>query len=570
MLLSPFPLQSSEMRHFPPLVALTLIVGNWQAAPARTPARAAHAMVVSREAHATDIGVTILQSGGNAIDAAVAVGFALAVTHPAAGNLGGGGFMLVRLANGTTNFIDFRERAPQSASRDMYLGPDGKPTRDSIDGWRASGVPGTARGLELAWKKYGRKKWADLVEPAVELAARGFPVSYGLASSLKSAAKQLEPFADSRRVFLRNGNPYRPGETLVQPELAATLGRIAREGAKDFYDGETAQRLARAMKEHGGAMTLADLRTYAAVERKPLTGRYRGYDIITAPPPSSGGVGILEMMGMLEGSGYEKTGAGSAATIHYMAEAMRRYFADRSEYLGDPDFVRVPVAGLLNKDYLARLRNSIDPERATPSAQLGPGRPPAYESGETTHYSIVDAEGNAAAVTYTLNNSYGSGVTAPGLGFLLNDEMDDFAAKPGAPNLFGLIQGEANAIAPRKRPLSSMTPTIVLRDGRPALVVGSPGGPTIISTVLEVILNFVDFGMSVADAVDWPRVHHQWMPDTLYVEPGISPDTVALLEKRGHHVRTRRSIGEVAAIAVAGGALEGAADPRSEGKAAGY
>ena len=552
------------------LLPLLLTLTNSQAGWARQPVRARHALVVTRESHATDAGLSVLRAGGNAVDAAVAVGFALAVTHPAAGNLGGGGFMLIRFADGRTTFLDFRERAPEKASRDMYLDTDGKPTRDSLVGYRAAGVPGTVRGLELASRKYGRNKWAKLLAPAIKLAAQGFPVSYGLARSLQSSRKLLERFPDSKRIFLRNGRFYEPGEVLLQPELAATLKRIASQGAQEFYEGETARRLVEAMTRNGGLWTLSDLKNYAVVERKPLTGRYRGYDLITAPPPSSGGVGILEMMGMLEGSGYEKSGAGSAATVHYLTEVMRRYYADRAEYLGDPDFVRVPMAGLLNPQYLARLRKSIDPERATPSAQVHAGNPAAYESSQTTHYSIVDADGNAVALTYTLNGGYGSGVTAPGLGFLLNNEMDDFAAKPGAPNNDGLVYGQANAIQPRKRPLSSMTPTIVLRDGRLYLVLGSPGGPRIITTVLEVLLNVFDFGMNVQEAADWPRFHHQWLPDKLYMERGFSPDTIRLLEARGHTVENARSIGEVAAILLNGAWLEGAADSRTEGKAAGY
>jgi len=556
------------MRYLP-LLAVLLTFASPEALLARQPVRARRAMVVSREAHATDAGLAVLRAGGNAVDAAVAVGFALAVTHPSAGNLGGGGFMLIRFADGRTAFLDFRERAPGRAGRDMYLGPDGKPTRDSLVGWRAAAVPGTVRGLELASKKYGRKPWVELLAPATALAAKGFPVSYGLSQSLRTS-KLLAQFPDSRRIFQRDGRYYEPDELLVQPELARTLERIARLGAGDFYEGETARRLAAAMAENGGLLTLADLNRYAAVERRPLVGRYRGCEIITAPPPSSGGVGILQMLGVLEGSGYEKTGAGSAAAIHYMAEAMRRYFADRSEYLADPDFVHVPVAGLLDKRYIARRRESIDRQRATPSEKVRPGNPAAYESSDTTHYSIIDADGNAVAVTYTLNAGYGCGVTVPGLGFLLNNEMDDFAAQPGAPNRKGLVQGEANAIAPGKRPLSSMTPTIVLRQGRLYLVAGSPGGPRIITTVLQVLLNVLDFGMNLQDAVDRPRFHHQWLPDELYVEPGFSPDTLALLESRGFRLEQAPSIGEVAAILCDGGWLQGAADSRVEGKAAGY
>jgi gamma-glutamyltranspeptidase / glutathione hydrolase len=542
--------------------------------PAAQPVRARHGMVVSIERHATEAGLRVLESGGNAVDAAVAVGFALAVTHPSAGNIGGGGFMLLRLADGRTTFIDFRERAPAAASRNMYLDASGKATADSIIGYRASGVPGTVRGLEYASRKYGRKPWADAVRPAVELASRGFPLSYPQAQSLKAAAGELGQFPESKRIFLRGGYFYETGETFVQPELGRTLERIARLGAADFYEGETARLLAQDMQRHAGAITLADLKDYAVVERRPLTGKYRGYDIVTAPPPSSGGVGILQMLGVLDGTGFEKAGAGSATAVHYMAEAMRRYFADRARHLGDPDFVKAPLdsllGSLLDPKYIGGLRASIDAERATPSSQVRAGTFEARESDETTHYTVVDGEGNLAAVTYTLNGGYGSKVTAAGLGFLLNDEMDDFAAKPGEANMFGLIQGEANAIAPRKRPLSSMTPTILLKDGKPYLALGSPGGPTIINTVLETIVNVVDFGMNVQDAVNWPRFHHQWMPDTLSVEPGYSPDTVALLEKRGYTIRRTAAQGEVAAVMLAAGWLEGAADPRTESAAEGY
>jgi gamma-glutamyltranspeptidase / glutathione hydrolase len=564
--------ESKLMRKVAVLAAVLATTSASVGLCARQPVRARHAMVAAREVHAADAGAAVLEAGGNAIDAAVAVGFALAVTHPSAGNIGGGGFMLVRFADGRTTFIDFRERAPQTASRDMYIGPDGKATRDSLDGYRASGVPGTARGLELAHQKYGRKPWAELVEPAVRLASQGFPVSYGLARSLSSkrTSERLGRFPESKRIFLRGGRFYEAGELLVQPELARTLGRIRDRGAKGFYEGETAEMLAADMKEHGGLITLDDLKNYKAIERRPLTGTYHGYTIVTAPPPSSGGVGILEMLGILEGSGFEKSGAGSADTVHMMAEAMRRYFADRSEYMGDPDFYRVPVTGLLNPRYVAELRRSIDPEHATPSASLHPGKPLAYESSETTHYSIVDAEGNAVAVTYTLNDGYGSAVTATKLGFLLNNEMDDFAPKPGEPNAYGLIQGEANAIQPRKTPLSSMTPTIVVRDGKLCLALGSPGGPTIINTVLEVLVNVLDFGMNIADAVDAPRFHHQWMPDVLLMEQGFSPDTIALLRARGHTIAFENGQGEVAAIMFKDGWLEGSADPRTEGAARGY
>jgi len=549
-----------------------LVCASWLAlslpAWAAQPVHARHAMVVTVEQHATGAALAVLESGGNAVDAAVAAGLALAVTHPSAGNIGGGGFMLVRFADGRSTFIDFRERAPEQASRNMYLDASGKATEDSVVGYRAAGVPGSVRGFEYASRKYGRKPWAELVAPAVALAEKGFPVSYGFAKSLRESSK-LGKFPESARIFLRNGKPYEAGEIFVQPELARTLQRIREHGARDFYEGETARLLAADMQRHGGLVTLADLKNYTVAERPPLTGRYRGYDIITSPPPSSGGLGILQMLGVLEDSGYEKSGAGSAAELHYLAEAMRRYFADRALSMGDPDFVKVPLMGLLDPAYIAQLRKSIDPQHATPSAQIH-GKQLGPESSETTHYSIVDADGNAAAITYTLNFGYGNGVTVPGLGFLLNDEMDDFAAKPGEPNAFGLVQGEANAIQPRKRPLSSMTPTIVTRGGKLQLVLGTPGGPTIINTVLQVLVNVVDFGMNVQDAVDFPRIHHQWLPDQLVMERGFSPDTIALLKARGHTVRLVSGIGEVAAIEARDGQLEGAADPRTEGTAKGY
>jgi gamma-glutamyltranspeptidase / glutathione hydrolase len=542
------------------LLALAAVCAQVEA---RQPVRARHGMVVAEEPLAADVGLKILKSGGNAVDAAIATGFALAATHPFAGNLGGGGFMLIRFADGRSTFIDFRERAPESASRDMYLDSSGRLTKDSVEGWRAPGVPGTVRGFELAHQKYGRTKWSSLVGPAVELASKGFPVSYALAESLKNAAN-LSRDPESKRIFQSGA------ANLTQPELARTLERIEQSGAKDFYEGETARRLAEEMARHGGLITRADLKNYVAVERTPLTGAYRGYGLIVAPPPSAGGVGLLQMLAMLDGSGYDKGGAGSAAEIHYVAEVMRRFYADRNRYLGDPDVVKNPVAGLLDAAYVKKRRASIDPGRATPSAQLGPGKPAGAEGSETTHFNVVDAEGNAVAVTYTLNDGFGSGVTVPGLGFLLNDEMDDFAAKPGAPNLFGLVQGEANAIQPRKRPLSSMTPTILTRDGKFFMALGAPGGPRITTAVLQVILNVIDFGMNVQDAIDAPRFHHQWLPDKLYVERGVSPDTVALLKARGHDVDASPGVvvAQVEAILSGGGWLQGGLDGRREGKAA--
>jgi len=564
--------QSDFMRNIRVFAPLALLCALLLPAGAREPVRARQAMAVAQEPLATDVGVTVLKAGGNAVDAAVAIAFALAVTHPSAGNIGGGGFLLARFNDGRTAFIDFREMAPASASRNMYIGPDGKPTKDSVSGWRASGVPGTVRGLELAHKKYGSKPWSSLVAPAASLAANGVTLSFAEARSMCAARRTMSPFSESNRIFLNGGACFEPGEKLVQPELAQVLRRIARLGAKDFYEGETARILAEEMKKNGGTITLADLNNYRAIERTPLTGSYKGYSIITAPPPSSGGIGILQMLGMLEGSGYEKPGAGSAASSHYIAEVLRRYFADRSEFLGDADFAKVPVKGLLDPKYIASRRASIDPGKATPSTALGHGAP-SLEPTETTHFNVIDAQGNAVALTYTINNSYGSGVTVPRLGFLLNNEMDDFAAQPGSPNMFGLIQGEANAIAPGKRPLSAMTPTIVLKDGRLFMTLGAPGGPRIISGVFQVLINVLDFGMDIQQAVDQPRLHHQWMPDKLLLEPGFSPDTRALLEQRGHKVDRISSVGSVEAIIVESGKthwLAAAQNGRSAGKAAGY
>ncbi|MGH9559444.1 MAG: gamma-glutamyltransferase, partial [Bryobacteraceae bacterium] len=468
-------------------------------------------------------------------------------------------------------FIDFRERAPQKASHDMYLDASGNLTRGSIEGWRASGIPGTVRGFDLAERKYGRKKWSELIQPAIHLAERGFPVSYDLSQRFKRS-KNLAEYPESNRIFLNGGKYFEADGVLVQPELAQTLQRIAKNGANEFYQGETAKRFAAEEAKNGGLITLEDLKDYTAVERKPLTGKYKGYEVITSPPPSSGGVGLLQTMAMLDSTGYEKSGAGSAESIHWMAEAMRRYFADRNQYMGDPDFVTNPIAGMLDPAYIARRRASIDPRRATPSDQVNPGNPNGRESTETTHYDVIDAEGNAVSVTYTLNGGFGCGITIPGLGFLLNNEMDDFASKPGSPNMFGLVQSEADSIAPGKRPLSSMMPTILVRDGKPFMVIGAPGGSRIITSVTEVILNVIDFGMNIQDAIDFSRFHHQWKPDTLYLEKGISPDTAALLKSMGYDVSYEPGpIGAlVEAIVNDGGWIEGGADGRSTGKAAGY
>jgi gamma-glutamyltranspeptidase/glutathione hydrolase len=528
-------------------------------------------MVVTQEKHATDVGLKILRSGCNAVDAAVAIGFALAVTHPYAGNIGGGGLMLVRMADGRSSFIDFRETAPAAANRNMYLDASGKPTNASVLGWRAVGVPGTVRGLELAHKKYGSKPWAELMAPAIALATSGIPVSHWQMESWKRSSSLLSQFPESKRIFLKNGRLYDWRENFRQPELARTLRRIARLGAKDFYEGQTAHLLATAMKQNGGMITLDDLRNYKAAERTPLEGDYKGYHVITSPPPSSGGIGILQMLGMLDTTSYEKSGAGSAVAYHYLAEVMRRFYADRNQ-LGDPAFVKNPISALLDPAYIRARRSTIDPQHATPANEIAPGLNGQSEGADTTHYNVIDEQGNVVAVTYTLNAAYGSGVTVPDAGFLLNDEMDDFASKPGTPNMFGLVQGEPNAIAPGKRPLSSMTPTILLKDGKPFLVLGAPGGPTIISAVLQVIVNMIDFGMNVQDAVDFPRIHDQWKPDRLAFERGISPDTLSLLQQMGYPIEADHPavLARVEAIAITNGWLQGAHDGRGPGEAAGY
>lgn len=550
-------------------------------AASRPPVRARNGMVASTSRIASEVGVDILKRGGNAVDAAIAVGFALAVTWPAAGNLGGGGFMLIRLKDGRTTAIDYREMAPLAASRDMYLDRNGNLIQgegSSLVGYRASGVPGTVAGMALALQKYGsgRFTWAQLLEPARRLAAEGFAVDYRLARSLRASADLLGRYEDSRRIFLRDGKFYEEGEIIRQTDLAATLARLQKQGPREFYEGETARLIAEDMKRHNGTITLEDLRGYVAKERVPVSSTYRGYKIISMPPPSSGGVVLIEMLNILEGFDLGRMGWASSEKYHVMTEAMRRAFADRAEYMGDADFVNVPVAGLIDKSYAAKLRATINPERASTSAEVKAGKPAGAEAEETTHFTVVDREGNVVANTYTLNGSYGSGVVAKGTGVLLNNEMDDFAAKPGVPNMFGLIQGERNAIAPKKRPLSAMTPTIVLRpDGSFYFTVGSPGGPTIINTVLQVIVNIIDHGMNIQQAIDAPRIHHQWLPDELVYEPyGLAEDTKRALEARGHKLTARpRYMGDAEGIMreEKTGVLLGATDPRlSDGPAVGY
>lgn len=535
-----------------------------------TSVAARHAMVVASEPLAAEAGLEILRAGGNAVDASVAVGFALAVTHPAAGNIGGGGFMLIRRADGETVVVDYREQAPATASRNMFLDASGELISEaSTVGPLAAGVPGTVAGLALAHQRYGKLKWSRVLKPAIRLAKKGFPVSYALSESLRNDRKHLSKFAETRRIFLRNGRGYEPGEIFRQPELARTLERIARRGPEDFYRGRIAKAIAATMEKLHGLIGLEDLEQYEAKIRQPLRGSFRGYEILTVPPPSSGGVGLLEMLNVLEPLDLESPE--SFHDVRLIAETMRRAYADRAAYLGDADQVSVPVAGLTSREYAAQLREEILHARA--AAPVRPGDPVAFESSQTTHFSVIDAQGNAVANTYTLNGGYGCGVTVEGAGFLLNNEMDDFASKPGAPNMSGLVQGEANAIAPRKRPLSSMTPTIVLKDGKVRLILGSPGGGTIINTVLQVVLNVLVYGMDVRRAVAAPRLHHQWMPDRLVLERwGFSADTIGKLREAGFQVDVRNSMGICEAIEVdpETGWRFGAADPRGDGKAVGY
>lgn len=532
-------------------------------------------MVSSQERRATAVGVDVLKRGGNAVDAAVAVGFALAVTLPRAGNLGGGGFMLVHMAprggaKGETVAIDYRETAPAAAFRDMFLDAKGDADpKKSRDTGLAVGVPGTVAGLAEAHARYGSGRFtlADLIAPAVRLAEDGITVEDDLADSLPGAGR-VKQYPASRAIFFPGDAPMPRGGLLVQKDLAATLSTIAREGPAGFYRGPVAEKIAAAVKSVGGVMTTADLEGYRVVTRKPVTGTYRGYEVVSMPPPSSGGVHLIQILNILEGFDLAKAGAGSAAQIHLLAEAMKPAYADRAQFLGDPDRVRVPVKGLTAKAYAEKLRAAIDPEKARPADAIRAGDPLRHESDQTTHFSVVDRDGNAVANTYTLNFSYGLGLVAEGTGVLLNNEMDDFSAKAGAQNAYGLVGGDTNSVAPGARPLSSMTPTFLFRDGRLALVTGSPGGSRIITTTLQVIVNVIDNGMNIAEAVAAPRVHHQWRPDVLLTEAGLSPDTIALLQGRGHKVTVGTTSGSANSIALGPDGLEGASDPRQRGTAA--
>ncbi|WP_038470540.1 gamma-glutamyltransferase [Candidatus Sodalis pierantonius] len=531
------------------------------------PVTAPHGMVASVDKTATEVGVAILRQGGNAVDAAVAVGFALAVTHPQAGNLGGG-FMLLRTPAGQTVAIDFREMAPQGATRTMFIGADGNADcRLSLTSPLASGTPGTVAGLTLALSRYGSMDLARVMQPAIRLAEQGFIVNQALAGDLAHYGREnLVHYANSRAVFFKaNGQPYTAGERLRQSQLARSLTLIAHQGSRAFYHGDIARQIVAEMRRRGGLINRQDLANYQALERRPVMGSYRGYEIYSMPPPSSGGVHIIQILNILENFDLAKMGAGSANAIQVMSEAMKYAYADRSQYLGDPDFVSVPVQALTSKAYAKTQAQRIDLNHARPSSTIRPGQLQLYESDQTTHYSVVDKNGYAVAVTYTLNTYFGSGIMAGNSGILLNNEMDDFSAKPGSPNLFGLVGADANAIAPRKRPLSSMSPTLVVKDGKIWLMTGSPGGSHIITTVLQMVVNTIDFGMNIAEATAAPRFHQQWTPDELRLEKGFSPDTLRLLQEKGQTLAIKPVMGSVQSIMrLPDGTLAGASDPRTQ------
>lgn len=529
------------------------------------PVWAKNGMVATQEALASDIGLQILKDGGNAVDAGVAVGFALAVTLPRAGNIGGGGFMMIYDAKqDKTVALDYREKAPSSASRDMYLDDEGNAVSDlSRYHGLAVGVPGTVAGLLKALEEHGTMNREQVMAPAIALAEDGIEVTAGLSESLTALSDRLQKWPSTKKVFFKpDGSAYQPGERLKQPELARSLKRIAVQGADGFYKGKTARDIVKAVNEAGGSMSLQDLADYEAIARVPVKGDYRGYEIVSMPPPSSGGIHIIEILNILEGYPLGDYGQNSAQTIHLMAEAMQLAYADRAEYLGDSDFIDVPASGLTSQAYADNLRTLIDPNKATPAATIKANNPLPYESDQTTHFSIVDKDGNAIANTYTLNFSYGTGLVADGTGILLNNEMDDFSAKPGVPNGYGLIGGDANAVEANKRPLSSMSPTLVFKDNKPYIVTGSPGGSRIITTVTQIISNVIDHDMNIAEATHAPRIHDQWLPDEIRIEKALNVDTVKKLESMGHTVSPKSAMGSTQSIMLTPNGLYGSSDPR--------
>lgn len=560
------------------LLALSVLLSAFlqSAMPAaKHPLRAKHGMVVSADELASRVGVEILKKGGNAVDAAVAVGFALAVTFPGAGNIGGGGYMVIRMDDGTTATIDYREKAPANAARDMFLDQNGHfvPER-SQEGYLSSGVPGSVAGLLFALEKYGTMSRKTVLQLAIDLARKGFRINAELAEDFRADLKILSHYPSSMKAFTKDGTPYEEGDLLVQKDLAETLKRIQRSGRDGFYKGKTADLIVAEMRRGGGLITADDLQSYRPVERPPVYGTYRGYKIVSMGPSSAGGVCLVEMLNLLEPLNIAASGFASSRTVSYMAEAMKLAYADRSKYLGDSDFYPVPASRLISKEYAAERGRLLDTTRATPSTMIAPGVIPLKEGTHTTHYSVVDKSGNAVSATTTINSWFGNKIVVEGAGFFLNNEMDDFSAKPGAPNIYGLVGGEANSIQPGKRMLSSMTPTIVLKDDKPFLVIGSPGGSTIITTVLQVILNVIDHKMNIAEAIDAPRVHHQWLPDTLrYEKYGLAKDVIENLGKRGYGVRQRRGTQGMAEGIIVDrkeGLLYGASDPRGFGAAVGY
>lgn len=529
------------------------------------PVQGKEGMVVTSHFLATKSAQDVLKKGGNAVDAAVTAAFSLAVTQPRSGNIGGGGFMLISSeSKDDVVAIDYREKAPGKATVDMFLDKEGNADSNvSRYSHLAAGVPGTVAGLALALEKYGTISLKEAIAPAIELADKGFVVTPRFSEGLKKKEKMLKKWPSSAKIFYKtDGSYYEPGDIFVQKDLAATLTRIADNGIKEFYEGKTAELLVAEMAKHGGLITLEDMKSYSPGMRTPVHGSYRGYDIYSMSPPSSGGTHVVQILNILEGYPISEYGHNSAKTIHLMAEAMKLAYADRSYYLGDEDFVKVPLKGLTSKEYAKELRAKINPEQATDSSTIAPGKVLPYESNETTHFSIVDKYGNAVSNTYTINFSYGSGIVVEGAGFLLNNEMDDFSAKPGVPNAYGLIGGEANKVEPNKRMLSSMSPTIVKKEGKNYLVTGSPGGSRIITTTLQVIMNVIDHGLNIQSAVAAPRIHHQWLPDEIRIEEGLSPDTIKALGDMGHTVKKKSSMGAIQSIMVKDGVMYGGADPR--------
>ncbi|MCL1091790.1 gamma-glutamyltransferase [Shewanella profunda] len=538
------------------------------------PVWAKHGMVASQEMLASRTGVEILKQGGNAVDAAVAVAFSLAVTLPRAGNIGGGGFMLVHIAKeNKTIAIDYREMAPSKAKKDIFLDENGDAVQKlSREHGLAVGVPGTVMGMSLALEKYGTMTLAQVTAPAIKMAQEGISVTPDLAMSLGGLKRRMAQWPTTAAIFYKaDGGDYQVNDILKQPELAHSLSLIAEKGTKGFYEGETAVKIVNAVQDAGGIMTLDDLKNYKVVEREPVRGQYRGYQVVSMPPPSSGGVHIIQMLNVLQQFPIDKLGHNTAQTIHLMAETMKHAYADRSEYLGDPDFYKVPVTELTSPNYAQKIVSLITPNKTTPSSEIKPGKLAPYESDQTTHFSVVDKWGNAVSNTYTLNFSYGSGLVAEGTGILLNNEMDDFSAKPGVPNGYGLVGGDANAVEGNKRPLSSMSPTIVMKEGKAFLITGSPGGSRIITTTLQIIMNVIDHGLNIAEASNAPRVHHQWLPDELRVETSLNRDTISLLETKGHKVTVQSAMGSTQSIMVTEQGIFGASDPRHSGsEAIGY